>query len=75
MSALKRIQPVTITRRTDRRRQFGAVQMTERNQGGKRSVQPASQPEQSKSNMSSGVKRDARAAELLDEDEQGGKFQ
>ena len=38
-------------------------------------MQPASQPEQSKSNVSSGVKRDARAAELLDEDEQGGKFQ
>ena len=45
------------------------------NQGGKRSVQPASQLEQLDSNESSGVKRDARAAELPDEDEQGGKFQ
>ena len=43
-------------------------------QGGKRSVQPASQPEQPESNVSSGVKCDARAA-LPDEDEQGGKFQ
>ena len=34
------------------------------NQGGKRRVQPARQP-----------KRDVRAAELPDEDEQGGKFQ
>ena len=42
-------------------------------QGGKRSAQPASLPEQSgqrESNMSPGVKRDARAAELLGEDEQ-----
>ena len=38
-------------------------------------MQPASQPEQSESNVSSGVKRDARAAELPGEDEQGGKFQ
>ena len=45
------------------------------NQGGKRSVQPASQPEQSESNVNFAVKRDARAAELPDEDEQGGKFQ
>ena len=45
------------------------------NQSDKRSVQPASQPEQSKSNTGMGVKRDARAAELFDEDEQGGKFQ
>ena len=45
------------------------------NQGGKRSVQPASQPEQSKRNTSFGVKRDARAVELPDEDEPGGKFQ
>ena len=32
-------------------------------------------PEQSKKSASSGVKRDARTAELPDEDEQGGKFQ
>ena len=38
-------------------------------------MQPASQPGQSESNVSSGVKCGARAAELLDEDEQGGKFQ
>ena len=37
-------------------------------------MQPASEPEQLGSNVSSGVKRDARAAELPDEDEQGGKF-
>ena len=42
------------------------------NQDGKRSVQAASQPGKSESNVSSGVKRDAHAAELLDEDEQGG---
>ena len=40
---------------------------------GKRSVQ-AGQPEQSKSNTSSGVERGARAAELPDEDEGGSKF-
>ena len=45
------------------------------NQGGKRSVQPASQPDQSKRNVCSCVTRDARAAELFDDDEQGGKFQ
>ena len=45
------------------------------NQVRKRNVRPASQSEQSESNVSSGVKRDARAAELLDEDEQGSKFQ
>ena len=38
-------------------------------------MEPASQLEPSESNASSGVKRDACAAELLDEDEQGGKFQ
>ena len=38
------------------------------NQGGKPSVQPGSQPEQSKSNVSSGVKRDARAVEVLGKD-------
>ena len=38
-------------------------------------MQAASQREESESNVSSGVTRDARAAELLDEDEQGGKFQ
>ena len=41
----------------------------------KRSVQPASRSALSKSNMSSGVKRDARAAEHPDEDEKGGKVQ
>ena len=46
-----------------------------KNQGGKRSVQPSSQPEQSEINVSSGVKRDAGGAELPDEYEQGGKFQ
>ena len=44
-------------------------------QGGNRNVQSASQPEQSDSNVISGVKRDARAAELPDEDEQGCKCQ
>ena len=38
-------------------------------------MQPASQPRQLKSNVTSGVKRDARAAELPDEDEHGRKFQ
>ena len=52
-----------------------AAQMTERIRATNGVMQPASQPEQSKSNMSSGVKRYARAAELPDEDEQGGKFQ
>ena len=45
------------------------------NQGGKRSVQPACQPEQLEHNVNFAVKRDARAAEVPDEDEQGGKFQ
>ena len=44
------------------------------NQGGKRGVQPGCHPKQSKSNTSSGIKRDARAAERPDEDVQGGKF-
>ena len=44
-------------------------------QGGKHNVKPTSQPEQSKINTSSGIKRDARAAELPDEDEQGGQSQ
>ena len=38
-------------------------------------MQPASQPDQSKRNVCSCVTRDARAAELFDDDEQGGKFQ
>ena len=38
-------------------------------------MKPTSQLEQSKSNTRSGIKRDARAAELPDEDEQGGQFQ
>ena len=70
MGTLKRIQPVTITCRSDGQLRLQAVQMTERIR-----VQPASQREQSESNVSSGVKRDARAAEHLDEDDQGGKFQ
>ena len=41
---------------------------------GKR-TQPADQPEQPPGSSTSGVKRDARAAELPDEDEGGGKFQ
>ena len=45
------------------------------NQGGKRNLQPASQPEQTESNVSPRVKGVARAAELPDEDEHGGKFQ
>ena len=44
-------------------------------QSGGHDVKSMSQPEESKSNTSSGVKRDARAAELPDEDEEGGKFQ
>ena len=47
----------------------------QKDQGGKRSLKLTSQLEQSKSNTSSDIKRDARAAELPDEDEQGGKFQ
>ena len=38
-------------------------------------MQPASQPQQLESIVTSGVKRDARAAELPDEDEHGHKFQ
>ena len=44
-------------------------------QSGKFYLKPRSQPEQPKSNTSAGIKRDARAAELPDEDEQGGKCQ
>ena len=49
------------------------MEQTDQSDGHK--VKSVNQPEQSKSNMGSGVKRDARAAELPDEDEQGGKFQ
>ena len=38
-------------------------------------MKPTSQPEQSKSSTSSGIKRDARAAELPNEDKKGGKVQ
>ena len=44
-------------------------------QSGEHNVKSTSQPELSKENMSSSVKRDARAAELPDEEEQRGKFQ
>ena len=46
--------------------------MEQTGQSGGHSVKSVNQPEES---VSSGVKRDARAAELPDEDEQGGKFQ
>ena len=49
--------------------------MTERIRVVKPSVQPGSQPEQSESNVSSGVKRDARAVEVPDKGAQGHKFQ
>ena len=44
-------------------------------QSDKHNVKSTSQLEESKNNMSSSVKRDACAAGLPDEDEQGGKFQ
>ena len=49
--------------------------MEQTDQSDGHNVKSVNQPEQSKSNIGSGVKRDARAAELPDEDEQGGKFQ
>ena len=63
MGALMRVQPVTVSRRSDRRLRLRAVQMTERIKVTNRVCNQ------------SGVKRDARAAELPDEDEQGGTFQ
>ena len=54
------------------RQLFPSSPMEQTDQSGGHSVKSVNQPEQP---VSSGVKRDARAAELPDEDEQGGMFQ
>ena len=70
--ALETTQPVTIAHRPDRQVQLRAV-LFNRQMSGRHSVKPTNRPEPSRSGTNSGIKRDARAAELPVV--QGGKFQ
>ena len=69
---LETTQPATIAHRAGPAPR-SPVEQTD--QSAKHNVKPTSRPEQSKSSTSSGIKRDARAAGLPDEDKQGGRFQ
>ena len=71
MWALETTQPATV-RRSDRQLHLQSVRWNKKIMVSDTAWRSVNQFEQS---VSSGVKRDARAAELPDEDEQGGKFQ
>ena len=69
---LETTQPATIAHRPGPA-PSSLVEQTD--QSAKHNVKPTSRPEQTKSSTSSGIKRDARAAGLPDDDEQDGRFQ
>ena len=74
VGSVEATRPATAVHRSDRQHQHRAVRLNKQIRVANTNVKSTSQPEQSKSNMISRIKRDALAAELLDEDEQGGKF-